>query len=136
MELFLNLCWLALLLPAYALWRQRVSSAHAARSSFVVIGTLGCAFVLLFPVVSASDDIQAIGQTMEESERAFRQDDNRASAVHALAHAAPVLALTSAAFKITLERSGSVPLFSTHSPETVFASASAGRAPPARPVLL
>jgi hypothetical protein len=27
MELFLNLCWLSLLLPAWLLWRQRTFSA-------------------------------------------------------------------------------------------------------------
>jgi hypothetical protein len=30
MELFLNLCWLSLLLPAYLLWRQRTSSDRPA----------------------------------------------------------------------------------------------------------
>jgi hypothetical protein len=74
MELFLNLCWLSLLVPAYLLWRQRTSlpSPHSrARSSavppVVFLCVLGCALVLLFPVISASDDLHAMRAEMEES---------------------------------------------------------------------
>ena len=73
MELFLNLCWLSLLVPAYLLWRERLavtargqgkgSTAHP----LVFLCTLGCAFVLLFPVISASDDLHAMRAEMEES---------------------------------------------------------------------
>jgi hypothetical protein len=69
MELFLNLCWLSLLLPAYFLWRERVAAAGGKGSArtLVFICTLGCAFVLLFPVISASDDLHAMRAEMEES---------------------------------------------------------------------
>jgi hypothetical protein len=73
MELFLNLCWLSLLLPAYLLWRERRVAAGDARGKesaarpLVFICTLGCAFVLLFPVISASDDLHAMRAEMEES---------------------------------------------------------------------
>ena len=86
MELFLNLCWLALLLPAYLLWRQRVSSEPWTRTSFVIICTLGCALVLLFPVISASDDLHAIGQAIEESERSFRNDGHCGCVPHSVQH--------------------------------------------------
>src|SRR5208282_1325346 len=67
MELFLNLCWMSLLVPAYMLWRQRNGSDHQARTPLVFLCALGCVFVLLFPVISASDDLHAIRAEMEES---------------------------------------------------------------------
>src|SRR5271165_1877578 len=74
MELFLNLCWLSLLLPAYLLWRRRSSTAHRngrvirpATRTLVSVYALGCAFILLFPVISASDDLHAMRAEMEES---------------------------------------------------------------------
>jgi len=74
MELFLNLCWLSLLAPAYWIWRQRPSSIslqdrrkRPAARTLVFLCALGCVFVLLFPVISASDDLHAIRAEMEES---------------------------------------------------------------------
>jgi hypothetical protein len=74
MELFLNLCWLSLLAPAYLLWRQRILSlkvCNRAGSSpvppLLFLCVLGCTLVLLFPVVSASDDLHAMRAEMEES---------------------------------------------------------------------
>ncbi len=70
MELFLNLCWLSLLLPAYLLWRQRTSSTGSDRPAarpLVFLCALGCALILLFPVISASDDLHAMRAEMEES---------------------------------------------------------------------
>ena len=136
MELLLNLCWLALLLPAYLLWRRRGLSGHSARSSSVVVGTLGCALVLLFPVVSVSDDLHAVSQAMEESERGFRYDGHRSCSAHSIAHVSPLIAPASASLKLAFEQLGTVLLFASHSPETFFASASAGRAPPQTPVSL
>ena len=96
MELFLNLCWLALLLPAYLLWRRRAMSERNA--SFALICTLGCVFVLLFPVISASDDLHAMRPETEETERAFRHAGHRGCNLHQLAHSshAPQPALVSA----------------------------------------
>jgi len=136
MELLLNLCWLALLLPAYWLWRQRISSGHSARSSFVVAGTLGCALVLLFPVVSVSDDLHAVSQAMEESKRTFHYDGHRVSSAQHVAHVSPLTAPASASLKVGFEQFGTVLVFVAHSPETPFASSSAGRAPPLSPVSL
>lgn len=74
MELFLNLCWLSLVAPAYVLWRQRTAAPIAnsrGRSSavppLVFLCVLGGALVLLFPVISASDDLNAMRAEMEES---------------------------------------------------------------------
>src|SRR5260370_14217711 len=86
MELFLNLCWLSLLLPAYLLWRQRISSDRPAASPLIFLCALGCALILLFPVISATDDLHVVRPEMEESERGFRPAGNGACTPHALTH--------------------------------------------------
>jgi hypothetical protein len=74
MELFLNLCWLSLLVPACLLWRRRVlflglhsRSASSVVPPLVFLSVLACALVLLFPVISATDDLHAMRAEMEES---------------------------------------------------------------------
>jgi hypothetical protein len=64
MELLLNLAWLLLVVPGYWLWHHRLYSRHA--SSRQCLLALGCAFVLLFPVISASDDLHAMRAEMED----------------------------------------------------------------------
>ncbi len=68
MELLLNLAWVLLALPAYWLWR-RDAGLRAARwvSSLQCLLALGCVLVLLFPVISASDDLHAMRAEMEDS---------------------------------------------------------------------
>lgn len=77
MELLLNLAWLLLALPAYCLWRgSRTAPAGHKCSSRQCLLALGCTLVILFPVVSASDDLCAMRNEMEESpasKRTIRQ---------------------------------------------------------------
>src|SRR5271169_5131621 len=77
MELLLNLAWLLLALPAYCLWRgSRTAPAGRKFTSRQGLLALGCMLVILFPVVSASDDLCAMRTEMEESpasKRAVRQ---------------------------------------------------------------
>ena len=65
MELLLNLAWVLLALPAYWLWRRNAGSRQV--SPLQGLLTLGCVLVLLFPVISASDDLHAMRAEMEES---------------------------------------------------------------------
>jgi len=68
MELLLNLAWLLLALPAFCLWRgSRNACAEHKSSSLQCLLALGCALVILFPVVSATDDLIAMRTEMEES---------------------------------------------------------------------
>ena len=74
MELLLNLAWLLLALPAYWLWRGcRISRKVTALQCLLA---LGCLLVMLFPVVSATDDLRVMRAEMEESplnKRTIRQ---------------------------------------------------------------
>jgi hypothetical protein len=65
MELLLNLAWVLLALPAYWLWRRDAGSRGVSALQGVL--ALGCALVLLFPVISASDDLHAMRAEMEDS---------------------------------------------------------------------
>jgi hypothetical protein len=68
MELLLNLAWVLLALPAYWLWRRDAGARVARRiSALQCLLALGCVLVLLFPVISASDDLHAMRAEMEES---------------------------------------------------------------------
>src|SRR5260370_10988158 len=83
MELLLNLAWVLLGLPAYWLWRRH-AGARAGRifDSLQGLLALGCALVLLFPVISASDDLHAMRAEMEDSsisKRTVRQTGSEKS---------------------------------------------------------
>ena len=68
LELFLNLAWLLLVLPAFLLWREDSSAPDGRRfTSLQCLLALGCLLVILFPVVSATDDLRAMRAEMEES---------------------------------------------------------------------
>jgi hypothetical protein len=68
MELLLNLVWLLLALPAFWLWRGSKTATGGRRfTAPQCILALGCMLVILFPVVSATDDLRAMRNEMEES---------------------------------------------------------------------
>jgi len=100
MELFLNVAWLMLALPAIWIWRRDADCIHLARSfgralPFLI---LGCILLLLFPVVSATDDLHPMQADIEESsQRRVKQLSGDRSGVW-LSHAGSLLArLTSSA---------------------------------------
>ena len=67
MELLLNLTWLLLALPAYLLWRNCRSTRARRFTAVQCLLALGCMLVILFPVISATDDLRAMRAEMEES---------------------------------------------------------------------
>lgn len=78
MELLLNLLWLMLALPAYWVWRREVECGRGCErwKSLRSVLVLGCILMLLFPVISATDDLHFIRPEMEESassKRALKQ---------------------------------------------------------------
>ena len=80
MELVLNLAWILLALPAYWLWRRGRGARRAREvTSLQFVLALGCVVVLLFPVISATDDLHVMRAEMEDSsisKRAVRQAGN------------------------------------------------------------
>jgi hypothetical protein len=63
MELFLNFVWVLLFIPALWVWRRNGQNFSSVRCFL----TLACVLVILFPVISATDDLHAAPQAMEES---------------------------------------------------------------------
>jgi hypothetical protein len=80
MELLLNLAWLLLAIPAYWLWcASKTARAGRKFTALQCLLALGCMLVVLFPVVSATDDLRAMRAEMEESpssKRTVRQASN------------------------------------------------------------
>lgn len=131
MELLLNLAWLLLVLPAYWLWRGRKSARGF--SSLQCLLALGCLLVILFPVISATDDLCAMKAEMEESpssERIFRHaSGDKTGLLNAAVHSHAALA-SSAGFYCTSDESWllvSIPCLSTPAAPAFEA---ASRAPP------
>jgi hypothetical protein len=79
LELLLNLCWFLLIGPGVYLWlRQRRQAKPVLQFSIA----LACLLFLLFPVISATDDLHAMRQEMEEpgpNKRALKQVVKRAA---------------------------------------------------------
>ena len=133
MELLLNLAWLLLALPAYWLIRRRVpGSSHAAASLVQCTLALACALFLLFPIISATDDVHVMRSEMEEpgaGKRAVRQTTGDTKSVYSHQHSSSAAVLAPFALP-PLEASD--PVIETTSariqlPENFIGS---GRAPP------
>ena len=68
MELLLNLLWSMLALLALGLWRNTRLARNPCRLDHVdQFVLLGCVLILLFPVVSATDDLHPLRQEVDES---------------------------------------------------------------------
>jgi hypothetical protein len=130
-ELLLNLCWLALLLPAFLLWQRRNPSDRSTRRSLLFACTLACLLVLLFPFISASDDLHAGAQAIEESKRTLHGSHGAGSlSVHTIVSFSFSAMPAASAWQVPLERAGTVLEFSPHSVGTFAAVPWIGRAPP------
>lgn len=62
MEVLLNICWFLLIAPGAVLWVRSRANSRPLQSA----AALACSLILLFPVVSVSDDLRAVCQEMEE----------------------------------------------------------------------
>jgi hypothetical protein len=135
MELLLNLAWLLLAIPAYQLWRSS-TPAHRRHgfSSLQCLLALGCALVLLFPVISATDDLHAMRAEMEESQvskRSIRQASTEKNLIPHPRLQGPTALLGGVALSLVLTE---FPQACAHKTSFVPAAPilrSAGRAPPA-----
>ncbi len=75
MELLLNLVWVALALAAFsALLRNRRAASQLPQGPYgKALLALACVMVLLFPVVSASDDLHPAQAVLEEATKRIQQ---------------------------------------------------------------
>jgi hypothetical protein len=136
MELLLNILWLMLALPAIWLWRRDPACARSSlRLGYLCpVVLLGCILVLLFPVVSATDDLHAMRQEMEESSpsrRVVRQlgSDKSQSGLSGLG-TSPAHVVCLSWFSPGSETCGLILTKPTRLPETAQLATWACRAPP------
>src|SRR5579864_6808276 len=68
MELSLNLAWLLLALPALWLWRASATTSFRRKfGALQCLLALACTLAVLFPVISASDDLLVMRSEAEEA---------------------------------------------------------------------
>jgi hypothetical protein len=135
MELLLNLAWLLLAVPAYWLWRGSGSiSAKYKFTRWQCLLALACLLVILFPVISATDDLMAMRTEMEESpisKRSIRQaSHDKVSVWNTGLQAPPALLRTASTFALGAEHRD-LPLSPTLRLLAIPSALPAGRAPPA-----
>jgi len=136
MELLLNLAWLLLALPAGWLWRRtRLNHAQRHSGSLQCLLALACALVVLFPVISATDDLRAMRTEMEESpasKRGLRQASlDRGPLGNSSLQAQPAILLASISLRLGADHAELTfpQVLTPMVPSPVLYS---GRAPPAR----
>jgi hypothetical protein len=133
MELFLNLLWLLLAVPAMWVWRKATCrQAHSTGQSRQCVLILACLLMMLFPVISASDDLQAMRPEVEES---ATRDGLRSSShgkLSALLGICGNYALSAAGVFVSPERSvrGQVVPLAVLLPGAELVPTRAGRGPP------
>lgn len=117
MELLLNLTWLAIAIAAFARLGVWASTETDRRRIHLAVVATACVIVLLFPIISITDDLEGSAAVLEESATIKRVV---ASAV--LLHVMPalvatlsvgVLAATLILLGFMTEESFAVPLFLT-----------------------
>ena len=138
MELLLNLLWLTLALPALWLWRREsvfaqghLAQGHRRFDRVRPCLILSCILMLLFPVVSATDDLHAMRQEMEESspsKRVVKAVVDK-SPTGLTAGALPAL-ISPASFCPSHEACGQVLVVSVLLPQQAHFDECASRAPP------
>jgi hypothetical protein len=74
MEVLLNSIWLLVALGAFRFWHAEQAGAATCRrqhNNRYRVAALACALVLLFPVISVTDDLHAEQAPMEDSSRSI-----------------------------------------------------------------
>ena len=134
MELLLNLAWLLLVLPAYGIWRQgAIAKGQNRFNSLQGLLVLGCLLVLLFPIISATDDLHAMRAEMEEpgtGKRSVRQaSPDRFSVKVSRLHHPPAIVENASPFALSCD-SWPESVITSSSPLPAPSILRAGRAPP------
>jgi hypothetical protein len=135
MELLLNIVWLTLALPAIWMWRhESVCPTDGCRLHRIRPFLLfSCVLVLLFPVISATDDLHAMRQEIEESspsKRMVKQAVGDKSAVGLSISGALPAWISPVPFGPNYELCGLVSTMSLLLPQQAYSTEHASRAPP------
>ena len=137
MELLLNLAWLLVATGAIVLWlRQRGGGTSTARRGLLLQSVaLACALTVLFPAISATDDLHAAQLAVEASDvarKALRSMNtvSSASAVDWL-HLLPAILLMAVIAAVTCRFMGTVQKPRALRLRIQFFPLVEGRAPPA-----
>jgi len=70
LELFLNLVWVFVVTASLLLWRRLCPASESrCHRPITALVALGCILVLLFPVISATDDLHVAEFAIEDSGR-------------------------------------------------------------------
>jgi hypothetical protein len=139
MELLLNILWLMLTLPATWLWLQDPACVQSSRrlGNMRPILLLGCVLVLLFPVVSATDDMHVMRRELEESSSSKRQVEasggEKPYSSPTTLHAPPALRFRLYSFSPSCLIYGRVVTTPSLRPKPVYLAHRNGRAPPPYP---
>lgn len=135
MELMLNLVWLTLALPAIWMWRhESVCPADGCRLNRIrPFLLLSCVLVLLFPVISATDDLHAMRQEIEESSSSKRMVKqavgDKSTAAPSIAGALPAW-ISPVPFGFNDQDCGRVLVVPVALPQQAHSGERASRAPP------
>jgi len=135
MELLLNLLWLSLALPAFWIWGTRSVPARDSLARIRSLVFLGCALVLLFPVVSATDDLRALQPDPEEvsiSKCAVKRSPGIKSGTQPRDGTSPAHPVVLAFFRPGYQSWETAVAGNSHFLEKIYLGTSACRAPPCR----
>jgi hypothetical protein len=127
-EVLLNLCWLLLIGLAFGFWVRHRRDSKSLRLALA----LACLCVLLFPVISATDDLHAMRQEAEEfgsAKKTLHQSSSHGPGEHDLS-APPALLGTVFQAPLYIETCGLVSVLQTAAPLTAWTTISPSRAPP------
>ncbi len=136
MEVLLNAFWMLIVAAALAAWgiqaAQRQTAHWRYRALSAQLLALGCALVLLFPVISLTDDLHAQQAVMEDSSRPIMKARQAGQALLSTRNSpAPAHFLVCRGFSMR----GAAVIGRTHFPEArllrlSFARPTQGRSPP------
>lgn len=140
LELFLNLLWLVIAVSAFGVWQAHLSGGGRAPGGQTRRGwiALGCALVLLFFVISMTDDLHAEVMVVEDATSSRRH----VGSLHACPHHITSAKLSHHTAAAIISPSLVAPRLSflefvapAHSPAILsFIRALPGRAPPSFPL--
>lgn len=133
MEVCLNLLWLVLSLTGVSAFALPLSrKLHATRHVVTGLLTLGCALIIIFPVISISDDLQSLPFAIEDGSstckvKITKLAEGRAGDYH---HHAPAANRNSCPPEPDWEAADFIPNNETHAAAQLFSSSISQRAPP------